>query len=85
MKVHEKAALYDQLIKDYESLINEIKSHHQSIEDIPNQPEIKESNSSDFGYYPRLVGTYSGSNFGLQMKIAKFEGVLNWYKTQNQK
>ena len=82
MKVHEKAALYDQLIKDYESLINEIKSHHQSIEDIPNQPEIKESNSSDFGYYPRLVGTYSGSNFGLQMKISKAEGILKWYKSQ---
>ena len=82
MKLHEKAALYDQLIQDYESLISDIKSHYDSIEQIPEKPEIKESKSSDIGYYQRLVGTYSGSNFGLSMKISKAQGILNWYKKQ---
>jgi hypothetical protein len=82
MKIHQKASLYDELLKDYESLIAEMKQHHQAIENIPNQPEIKNANTSDFGYYPRLVGIYSGSNFGLSMKISKAEGTLNWYKNQ---
>lgn len=82
MKIHEKAALYDQLIKDFEETIQSMEDHHKMIEDIPNQPEIKKSNSSDFGYYPLLVGTYSGSNFGLSMKINKAKGIINWYKNQ---
>jgi hypothetical protein len=82
MKIHEKAALYDQLIKDFESVIDDMKSHYDSIEQIPEKPEIKESNRSDIGYYPILVGTYSGSNFGLSMKLSKAQGILNWYKKQ---
>jgi len=82
MKIHEKAYLYDQLIQDYESLVKDIKSHYNLIEQIPEKPEIKESKRSDIGYYPRLVGTYSGSNFGLSMKISKAEGILNYYKSQ---
>ena len=81
MKVHEKAALYDQLIQDYESLINDIKSHYDSIEQIPENAEIYH-NRSDIGYYPRLVGTYAGSNFGLSMKINKAKGILNYYKSR---
>jgi hypothetical protein len=82
MKIHEKAALYDQIIKDFEDTIKAMEDHYNSIEEIPNKPEIKESNQSEIGYYPRLVGTYSGSNFGLSMKINKAKGILNWYKTQ---
>ena len=82
MKIPEKASLYDQLLKDYEDLIKSIKDHHMMIDEIPNKPEILESKRSDIGYYPRLVGTYSGSNFGLSMKISKAEGILNYYKSQ---
>jgi hypothetical protein len=83
MKIHEKASLYDSLLKDYEELINELKQHSDSIKDIPNRSEIiemKESNNSS--YYPLLAGTYQGSNFGLEIKINRAESNLNWYKTQ---
>ena len=83
MKVHEKAKLYDSLLRDYEELIIELKQHSESIKDIPNRSdliEMKESNISS--YYPLLAGTYQGSNFGLEMKISRIESNLNWYKNQ---
>ena len=33
MKVHEKAKLYDSLIKDYEELIAEMQNHSNSIKE----------------------------------------------------
>ena len=83
MKVHEKAKLYDSLLRDYEELIIELKQHSESIKEIPNRSdliEMKESNISS--YYPLLAGTYQGSNFGLEMKISRIETNLNWYKNQ---
>jgi hypothetical protein len=83
MKVHEKAKLYDSLLRDYEELIIELKQHSESIKEIPNRSdliEMKESNISS--YYPLLAGTYQGSNFGLEMKISRIESNLNWYKNQ---
>ena len=83
MKVHEKAKLYDSLLRDYEELIIELKQHSESIKEIPNRSdliEMKESNISS--YYPLLAGTYQGSNFGLEMKISRIESDLNWYKNQ---
>jgi hypothetical protein len=83
MKVHEKAKLYDSLLRDYEELIIELKQHSESIKEIPNRSdliEMKESNISS--YYPLLAGTYQGSNFGLEMKISRNESNLNWYKNQ---
>ncbi len=83
MKVHEKAKLYDSLIRDYEELVNELKQHSESIKDIPNRPEIQElKESGNSSYYPLLAGTYQGSNFGLEMKISRIESNLNWYKNQ---
>ena len=83
MKIHEKASLYDSLLRDYEELIIELKKHSESIKEIPNRPELiemKENNPSS--YYPLLAGTYQGSNFGLEMKISRIESNLNWYKNQ---
>lgn len=83
MKVHEKAKLYDSLLRDYEELIIELKQHSESIKEIPNRSDLigmKESNISS--YYPLLAGTYQGSNFGLEMKISRIESNLNWYKNQ---
>lgn len=82
MKVHEKAKLYDSLIKDFEDLITEIETHSNSIKDIENRPdllEVKEKSLST--YYPLLAGTYHGSNFGLEMKVQRAKGTLNWYKS----
>lgn len=79
MKVHEKAKLYDELIKDYEELLNSIRSHHDEVEQIPNRLEIDKTSPY---YYPTITGIYSGSNFGLSIKIGKAEGILKWYKNQ---
>lgn len=76
MKIHQKAELYDQLVKDYETLINEMLLYHQSVE------EIKNSKFDTIQDYPVVVGKYAGSNFGLLIKIKKAEGTLNWYKRQ---
>lgn len=83
MKVHEKAKLYDLLLKDYEDFINELKQYSDSIKEIPNRPDIQElKQSGNSSYYPLLAGTYQGSNFGLEMKISKNESNINWYKNQ---
>jgi hypothetical protein len=82
MKVHDKAKLYDELLKDYEELISKMEEHHKMIEEIPIRPDIKYKDKSELNYYPTLVGTYSGSNFSLSMKINQAKGTLNWYKTQ---
>jgi hypothetical protein len=83
MKIHDKAKLYDELIKDFESLLTELKSHSKMVNEIPNREDLvslKQSGSST--YYPMLSGTYHGSNFALDMKISKAEDTLNWYKSQ---
>lgn len=83
MKVHEKAKLYDSLLKDFEELLIELKQHSDSINNIPNRSDILElKESGNSSYYPLLSGTYQGSNFGLEMKISKNESILNWYKNQ---
>ena len=83
MKIHEKASLYDSLIKDYEELINELKQHSNSIKELENRSdmvEMKETNYSS--YHALLAGALKGSNFGLEIKINRAESNLNWYKTQ---
>jgi len=81
MKVHEKAKLYDSLIKDYEELINEMKLHSESIKSIQDREDLKELKQKDISiYYPMLSGTYQGSNFGLDIKIGIAQSNLEWYK-----
>ena len=74
MKIHEKAKLYDTLLRDYEELLIELTQHSESIKEIPNRPDIMEMKENNIhSYYPLLAGTYHGSNFGLEMKISKIK------------
>ena len=82
MKVHEKAKLYDSIIKDYEELINEMKLHSESIKSIQDREDLKEMKQKDISiYYPMLSGTYQGSNLGLDLKIVRAQSNLEWYKS----
>ena len=82
MKVHEKAKLYDSIIKDYEELINEMKLHSESIKTIQDREDLKELKQKDISvYYSMLAGTYHGSNYGLDLKIGRAQSNLQWYKS----
>lgn len=82
MKIHEKAKLYDSLIKDYEELINEMRQHCESIKTIQDREDLKEMKQNNISnYYPLLAGTYQGSNFGLDLKIGRAQSNLKWYKS----
>ena len=82
MKVHEKAKLYDAIIKDYEELINEMKLHSDSVKSIQDREDLKEMKQKDISiYYPMLSGTYQGSNIGLDLKIGRAQSNLEWYKS----
>ena len=81
MKIHEKARLYDELLKDYEELVNEMRKHCESIKTIQDREDLKEMKQKDTSiYYPLLAGTYQGSNFGLDLKIGRAQSNLKWYK-----
>ena len=81
MKIHEKAKLYDSLIKDYEELIAEMRKHSDSIKEIENREDLIELKQKDLSvYYPMLSGTYQGSNYGLDIKIGIAQSNLEWYK-----
>jgi hypothetical protein len=77
MKIHEKARAYDELMQDIEKFIAELEEHSKSIEEIGNDETGKE----EMGFYPSKVGRLVGSNFGLDLKIRKMQGTLNWYKS----
>lgn len=76
MKIHEKARAYDELMKDIDSFITELEEHSNSIKEI----EKDETGQGSIGFYPSKVGRLVGSNFGLDMKIRKMQGTLDWYK-----
>jgi hypothetical protein len=82
MKVHEKAKLFDEMIKEFQSLIDELDAHHQSIENIESDSELVRNKVNINTYYPMLCGKLQGSNFGLKLKINKYKGILNWYQKQ---
>ena len=81
MKIHEKAKLYDELLKDYADLIKQLEKHHESIESIENEDDMVQLKESSYEtYHPILCGKLKGSNFGLSIIIGKAKGTLNWYK-----
>ena len=80
MKVHEKARLYDELMKDAEEFIQSLEKHHQEVETAEEDPEVKGRESSMRN--AALVGKYKGMNFGLLLRIKRFEGKMNWYREQ---
>ena len=77
MKIHEKARAYDELMKDIDSFITELEEHSKSIEEIGKD----ETGKGEIGFYPMKVGRLVGSNFGLEIKIRKMQGTINWYKS----
>ena len=83
MKIHEKAKLYDELLKDHEELLAEMEKFKQDLEDLPTREDIiglKETNLNY--YYATATGAFSAMAFGLDIKLHRFKGMLNWYKQQ---
>jgi hypothetical protein len=76
MTVHEKARAYVELMADIENFMKELEEHSKSIEEIG----ADETGKEEMGYYPNKVGRLVGSNFGLDLKIRKMKGTLDWYK-----
>lgn len=81
MRIHEKASLYDLLIKDYEALLEDVRKHYEEVELIKEYKDPVIS-KDDTLYYPMITGKYSGTNFGLSLKITRGESTLKWYKAQ---
>ena len=83
MKIHEKAKLYDELLKDYVHLIEDIRKFRISLEEIPNREdltELKESNLSI--YYATCTGAFSAMPMALDIKMWKHEANLKFYQRQ---
>jgi hypothetical protein len=78
MRVHEKARAYDELMKDIEDFLTEVEAHANSVDKIGDSEEGRENNPY---FYAMKTGLLTGSTFGLRLKISKFKGTLNWYKS----
>jgi hypothetical protein len=78
MRIHEKARAYDELMKDIEEFLKEVEEHADSVDKIGDSEEGRENNPS---FYAMKTGLLTGSNFGLRMKISRFKGNLNFYKS----
>lgn len=78
----DKAALYDDLMKDVEEFVAAMEKHWQKIEDI--KQEDLDLKDTDYQLYKtKQLGSYQGSNFGLRLQIDYFLGKLNWFRRQN--
>jgi hypothetical protein len=82
MKTYIKAAMYDELLKDFEELVNELEAYKNDVDNIPSREDIKEHEESSGLYYAACTGAYRGYNSGLGIKLAKHQGILNWYKSK---
>jgi hypothetical protein len=84
MKIHEKARLYDELMKDVQSFVSELETYRQKIENIETADlELVETKQNRFdNYHSMLAGKLKGSNFGLGIRIDIFKGTLSWYNKQ---
>jgi hypothetical protein len=83
MKIHDKARLYDELLKDYTELIKEMEQFKSDLENLPNREDLKEAKENNpSAYYAMATGSYSAMAFSLDIKLHKFQGVLKWYTSQ---
>lgn len=83
MKIHIKARLYDELLKDHEEFLAEMETFKKDLDELPNREDIvglKETNINY--YYASATGAFSAMAFGLDIKLHRFKGMLNWYKQQ---
>ena len=84
MRIHEKAALYDILLKDYEELIAEMEKVKDELQNIPDRPdllEIKETQGYSM-YTAGKCGCYAAMSFGIDIKLGRHKGGLKWYQKQ---
>jgi hypothetical protein len=83
MKIHEKAKLYDELLKDFESLIEDVRKFKTELEELPNREDIQPMKESNQGhYYAMCTGAFSAMPMALDMKMWKHEWNLKYYKNQ---
>jgi hypothetical protein len=83
MKIHEKAKLYDELLKDYIALIDEIKQFQSELAEIPNRSDLigeKEKNTGN--YYAMLSGSFQAMPMALDFRMWKHEANLKFYQRQ---
>jgi hypothetical protein len=81
MRIHEKAKLYDELLKDYIHLIEDIRKFKSELEEIPNREDIKAIKESNLGhYYASCVGSFSAMPMALDFKMWKHEANLKFYQ-----
>jgi len=81
MKIHEKAKLYDSLLQDYISLLNDVKQFKKELEDVTNREDIQELKESNLSlYYASCTGSFSAMPMALDMKMWKHENNLKYYQ-----
>ena len=79
MKIHEKARLYDALLKDFEEAITALERHRNRGLEIANES----ANADGKTNYAMLAGSMQGHNICLDWPIKKMQAVLKWYKDNN--
>lgn len=77
----DKAALYDDLMKDVEEFVVAMEKHWNKIEAITDEDKDLEQTNYQL-YKTKQLGSYQGSNFGLRLQIDYFLSKLNWFKRQ---
>ena len=81
MRIHEKAALYDELLKDYEKLHNKMQEFKDELENLPKREdflELKSTNQSH--YYAMLSGAFQAMPMALSYKLWDSEFTLKQHK-----
>jgi hypothetical protein len=80
MKIHEKARLYDELLRDFKNCLQSMEDHHKEIDALEEREDIiKLIEQGLSSKYAGLCGAYKGCNFGLNLKISRFKVILNYY------
>ncbi len=81
MKIHEKAKLYDELIKDYIELIEDIRKFKKDLEEIPIREDLIKLKEEKLAYYyAAITGSFQAMPMALDMKMWKHENNLKFYQ-----
>jgi len=81
MKIHEKAKLYDELLKDYIDLMDDIQSFKSDLEAIPNREDLIKLREENLGYYyASATGSFSVMHTALDWKMWKHNSNLKFYQ-----
>jgi len=81
MRIHEKAKLYDELLKDYIALIEDVRKYKSELEEIPNREDLAPIKESNLGhYYAMCTGAFSAMPMALDIKMWKHEANLKFYQ-----